>query len=577
MKCPKCGAELRNKAKYCSSCGCKVESNKSTVNFHVGNSEESSDNSIFNAVPKQPKTQSKIKNAFLKFWKLLDMFCKITAIFAVIIILLLLVSLMEGKTAAVVISVCQLLGIAAVLLIHKDIIKIDAKKSKIKYLTFAAVVLLTVVNIWSFSWGQYAGLDYEKSDIPEKETAVYAPYHLADCIGKNYIDIEQEFRDAGFTDINCAALEDLTIHESERVNSIENITVNGEKDDTIEQEYHSTDPVMIRYHAYRKCTAVLKVDFLSNLIFDKYNVNLLMAGENKGTLEHGEDTEFQFIIDPGEYIFIFESTENPSVKGEFPLTIDCDLEASYQISCSDSEISVEMLYVDKEMEIPEGKIKLNVSESEYAGKNYLEVESLLKKRDFSNIKYNILYDIYLGWTETGSVSSVSIDGKSDFRRGDIFDSNAEIIITYHMEKEDEVSQNQNSEPEMDDQNKLTVHNCPELAEMVDDKGEGEGEEIYSAFARKYADRIIVFDGSIDYCVNHENYDTRFDYLLSAGDYDPDYQIGPTFKFENVAYYDLNTDLDVVGIGINVHIVAKVKSFNDNTGIFLLEPVSVTGR
>lgn len=122
---------------------------------------------------------------------------------------------------------------------------------------------------------------------------------------------------------------------------------------------------------------------------------------------------------------------------------------------------------------------------------------------------------------------------------------------------------------------LTIDNCPELASMLSNKAEID--DTYSSFATKYYGRIIEFDGRIDYCANHDTYNTRFDYLVSAGDYDPDRQIGPSFKFEDVNYYDLNTDLDSVSVGQNVHIVAKVKSFDSNNGLFYLEPVSVTGR
>lgn len=109
------------------------------------------------------------------------------------------------------------------------------------------------------------------------------------------------------------------------------------------------------------------------------------------------------------------------------------------------------------------------------------------------------------------------------------------------------------------------------------KNKAEIDESYSAFASKYAGRTIEFDGRIDYCTKHGDYNTRFDYLVSAGDYDPDHQIGPTFKFEDVSYYDLNTDLDTVSVGLNVHIVAEVESFDNNSGLFFLDPVAVTER
>lgn len=100
---------------------------------------------------------------------------------------------------------------------------------------------------------------------------------------------------------------------------------------------------------------------------------------------------------------------------------------------------------------------------------------------------------------------------------------------------------------------------------------------YEAFAEKYQGRNIEFDGRIDYCTNYENYSTRFDYLISSGDYDPDSQIGPTFKFENVNHAQLNTNLETVSVGLNVHIVAEVVSYDNDSGLFFLNPVSVTGR
>ncbi len=103
------------------------------------------------------------------------------------------------------------------------------------------------------------------------------------------------------------------------------------------------------------------------------------------------------------------------------------------------------------------------------------------------------------------------------------------------------------------------------------------DESYSSFATQYNGRIIEFDGRIDYCTKHGNYNTRFDYLVSAGDYDPNHQVGPSFKFEDVNYTDLHTNLDTVSVGLNVHIVAKVISFDSNSGLFYLEPVSITGR
>lgn len=149
-------------------------------------------------------------------------------------------------------------------------------------------------------------------------------------------------------------------------------------------------------------------------------------------MKHGENKDIHFSLEPGDYTITFESTDSSDVNGETVLTVDCDIEASYHISCHMDNVSVETLYIDRQVELVEGEIKLNTSADDFKFKDYTEVESALKEFGFSNIKYEILYDIVLGFTPSGEVKNVSIAGNSSFARGDVFPSDAEIIITYHM-------------------------------------------------------------------------------------------------------------------------------------------------
>lgn len=138
-----------------------------------------------------------------------------------------------------------------------------------------------------------------------------------------------------------------------------------------------------------------------------------------------------------------------------------------------------------------------------------------------------------------------------------------------------VSENKSKKSETkENQENLSVTNSPELAKVLSKDSDY---DLYKNFAEKYKGRRIEFDGRVDYSINNGNNITRFDFLLSAGDYDPDTQIGPTFKFENVDYSELNTDLKEVTVGKNVHIIAEVESFDYDKGIFYLKPVSVKGR
>ena len=176
------------------------------------------------------------------------------------------------------------------------------------------------------------------------------------------------------------------------------------------------------------------------------------------------------------------------------------------------------------------------SASSYKYQNYVDVQTELSEAGFTNISFEILYDIELGWTEEGEVDSVSVDGNAEFEQGDIFKKDIAIVITYHMPEEDDPNKpvesetpKSTTEPTTEPAENLTVENCPDLAAMLSNKAEID--DSYSAFATKYKGRIIEFDGRIDYCTKHGDYNTRFDYLVSAGDYDPDHQIGPAFNLK----------------------------------------------
>lgn len=90
-------------------------------------------------------------------------------------------------------------------------------------------------------------------------------------------------------------------------------------------------------------------------------------------------------------------------------------------------------------EIGDGEVAVPASASDYKYDNYQDVQKDLENAGFTNIKAEILYDIVWGWTDEGEVKSVSIDGRTDYEKGEVFKKDATIIITYHMKEEDDPS------------------------------------------------------------------------------------------------------------------------------------------
>lgn len=457
MRCSKCGAELSEDTKFCSYCGNKVEMppKQETVSEEdippISLDEQVQD---FQNQKEPPKSlANRMKEKTSAKWGKLSTYGKIVTVAIVVFALLFIVALLSGKTAAIIIAVLQIALSVVAVLMHRGIIKIEQKKGWLKWLLLGIAALLTVLNVMSYSWGtenKNKPTPNPTSDTSIVAASVAAPYGAAECLEQDYTTIQAAFYAAGFTNIEAEKVEDLQATDVDRVNTIDAISVGGKTDFTKEQEFQSDDEVLIRYHGYAKCNVKIHVDFVPNLIFSKYDVNLLLNGIEQGTLTHGEDQDFELSIDPGEYTLTFESDESSTVKGEVTLTVDCDVEASYKIACSSDKVSVETLYVDRLMELADGEVKLDVAASEYKHKNYEDVAAALKTLGFTNIKYEVLYDIVLGWTDDGEVESVSIADKTDFNRGDVFPADAEIVITYHMPEDDDPNKTTETIPAEDD-------------------------------------------------------------------------------------------------------------------------------
>ncbi len=141
--------------------------------------------------------------------------------------------------------------------------------------------------------------------------------------------------------------------------------------------------------------------------------------------------------------------------------------------------------------------------------------------------------------------------------------------------DDEISQSQIEEKD----EILTIDNCPELANILTNNHVSKQE--YIEFFNKYEDRIIEFDGNVSYIAPFKDYETRYELLISYGDFDANHQIGPTFKIEDVNSFDLGLTAyrltDQLPIGANIHIKAKLTLFDSDTSIFYLDPIEFKRR
>lgn len=624
---------------------------ESQTSVETGNvSDEENISYVYSSIPQNKKTQNsslnsksigdKIKSKAHDKWNNLDHFCKIATLGMGVAIILLLIAIFSHRGLPILVSILQIGGLVAATLLHKGIIK--SQKSWLKYVVLVAAILFTVLNIMSYSAGKSKTVttpttdnptqssqneESEPTEIPFVETNytiekgtqyafmsdewnVYIATAISDSIvkiehwdktmantkkmsysedigsykindsenGFSWIDDEHMAFTLIFQDKNNSRVKKPESHVF-TINVSDSDVCKGTDYDEKIACYSYTNDDWHMYRAIPLSDHLIKIECWSRTSsLDKF-----LFGWDWCVIDtNNTDTDFEWTDE--EHTAFTITTKDPDnssywKKDEFVV---------FELENEGYKYPDVITYLGRQA-VGDDEAKVPDSASGYKYEDYKDVQDSLSSAGFTNIKTEILYDIVLGWTDEGEVESVSINGRTDYEKGEVFKRDAPIIITYHMKEEDDPSkpeESKNSEPtnnkttEKSDSKEtslenLTVDNCPELASMLSNKAEID--ESYSSFATKYKGRIIEFDGRIDYCAKHENYNTRFDYLVSSGDYNPDHQVGPSFKFEDVNYYDLNTDLDTVSVGLNVHIVAEVRSFDSNSGLFYLEPVSVTGR
>lgn len=197
-------------------------------------------------------------------------------------------------------------------------------------------------------------------------------------------------------------------------------------------DYDYVEEIVLKYKVK------VNIDFEENLLFSKYDVNLSSSGKSE-TLKHGKDKVVEFYLEEGEHTLIFTSDDDSNIPKEVTINVTSNMEVGFKISCHYDKISVTKKYTDKDEEMLNNEIKIDSDKSAYVYKNYKDVIKKLENLGFTNIEENPMYDIELGWTDEGEVDSVKIDGKDDYKRGDVFKSDTKIVVSYHMNINDDPS------------------------------------------------------------------------------------------------------------------------------------------
>ncbi len=612
MKCSNCGANLSDDTKFCSYCGEKMEKTVSASSITEGVQQlyesVASEFKSVNAEKENAKKSiaDKIKEKGIQAWDKLSTYGKMTTVIIIIFSLLSLTAFLLGKSFAAIIAILQIVIAVVALLMRKQIIKVPKNWLYMVTLGFSIILLIPYVylfksdfeSIKKFKWSEIVLADILPAPnsrfgeiLSNSENGISLDVHKINR--EQYNDYIEQCTEKGFT-VDLEQIGDFfTAYDG-----------SGYK---LSLNYYESDSKMhINVGApYQYGTFVWTDGDLAGMLpIPKSTTGEISRNDERGFLAYVANMSIDdfesyialcadrgFIVDVGntDKSYSAKNSEGYRLSVEYQgnnvicVAVDePEYEVAIEVECvanwifSKYDVSV---YVN---DILQGTIKHGASETFSIILTKGNYDLIFVSAEDDEVTGMVTIDVSRDETFRYKISctksEIGVDAIVDNADGENNDEKATVVTPADDdEQSDAAEKNTESEETVVDEPEpnLTIDNCPELADMLANKATND--KSYSAFAAKYKGKIIEFDGRIDNCMKNGSYKTRFDYLVSAGDYDPDSQIGPNFKFENVAYYDLNTDLDTVSVGLNVRIVAEVVSFDSTHELFYLKPVSVTGR
>ena len=177
----------------------------------------------------------------------------------------------------------------------------------------------------------------------------------------------------------------------------------------------------------------IHLDFIDNLIFSRYDVNLTL-GDETTKLSHGKNKDLTYFLVAGNYTIDFSKVDDATINYQEQIQIQNDTNITYRITCHNDRIKVEKIaYEEVNAKNPtKAKIQLGFDQFTYWGKNYKEIKNKLEEKGFTNIEAKAIYDLTLygleNYTFNEDITKIKVNGTTDYSADNIFDHDVKIII-----------------------------------------------------------------------------------------------------------------------------------------------------
>lgn len=236
----------------------------------------------------------------------------------------------------------------------------------------------------------------------------------------DYSEVASDFTAMGFTNVTYNEIADLK-YNSPRINVVTEISINGDKNFEEGDSFDKNSTVIITYHTDRKPSeneTIVTSDYLDyrSRHYSQVVLELQTMGfTNISTVALGD------LING--WIYDENTIDEITINGNSNFK-DGD------IFPQDSSVVITYHSFHKKPSETEAQIKADAKD--YENRDYTQVVADFQAMGFTNIQTVALGDLITGWiNKENTVDKITINGKSNFKEGDIFSKDAPIVISYH--------------------------------------------------------------------------------------------------------------------------------------------------
>ncbi|MBM6810618.1 hypothetical protein H5983_06015 [Faecalitalea cylindroides] len=166
-----------------------------------------------------------------------------------------------------------------------------------------------------------------------------------------------------------------------------------------------------------------------NLLLSKYDVQILVDGENIGVIEHGEKDTFTIDLPKGKHTIGFEKEDDSSVDGSKSFNVKEKTALKYIVSCKNDQIEVETIK----------RIKPPVTNDDLEGLKVEEVKEKFVEAGFSNIETVAEKELSIEEKDkNNNIKNIKIGKKNKFTSSDDFFEDTKVTISYFALKDIEM-------------------------------------------------------------------------------------------------------------------------------------------